>query len=56
MMTFSEMKQQLIDLVEHHWTQGTYARDVADKPVPPLSPEACKWCDIQSMWRRAHRR
>jgi hypothetical protein len=28
------------------WTQGASAQDSAGLPVPPESPQACRWCTL----------
>jgi hypothetical protein len=34
------------DITKETWTTGALAKDLAGESVPPLSPQACAWCEL----------
>jgi hypothetical protein len=34
------------DITKKTWTTGALARDQVGESVPPLSPQACAWCEL----------
>jgi hypothetical protein len=48
-MKVSELLTQALALFGpngEHWTKETYARDMDNNPVSPVSKEACRWCAL----------